>query len=281
MNDLADWLPLAWNDHAQQPQAVLDALTARCPDLPDAPEGAQALRLAEHVTLVHRPQPQGAQALQALLQAVPLHAHLAPGVAASRWALAILAGTEAPPAADVDRWRALQNVVLSLAAQRRHDEASRCLLADEALVATAEPPAARAYAVSANNVALGLRLGPRGDAAGDALMLQAAALSRRAWALAGTWLEVERAEYQLAMCHAAAGDGEQARAHAAACIAACEAHGADADERFFAHECAVHAARAGGDEAGAAAHRERMTALLAQVEDADARRWCEETLAAL
>ena len=281
MNDLAAWLPQAWNDHAKQPQQVLDALAARWPDLPDAPEGAQALRLAEHVALAHLPQPQGAQTLRALLQTVPPHDQLAPAAAASRWALAALDGTESPPAADADRWRALQNLVLALAAQHRHEEASRWLLADEARAATAAPPTARAYAASANNVAQGLRLGPRGSAAADALMLQAAALSRRAWAAAGTWLEVERADYQLAMCHAAVGEGTQAQAHAATCIAACEAHAAAADERFFAHECAVHAARAAGDEAGAAAHRERMLTLLAQVEDAGTRQWCEETLAAL
>lgn len=279
LQNLGPWVQQAWSRHDTQAQALLDALAAHAAQLPDAPEGADALRLAEHVALAHL---DGAAALAALLDAVPPHASLVPMLERSRWVLAVIDGREAPEPPEGTRWRALQNLVLGLARTRQFDTAAQVLLADEARAAAIEPASAgQAYAAAANNVALGLRVGPRGDAAVDALMLQAAALSRRAWAVAGTWLEVERAEYQLAMCHAAAGQGAAAQAHAAACIAACEAQGADAAERFFAHECAVHAARAAGDGPGAAAHREAMVTLLQQVTDAAMRPWCEETLAAL
>ncbi|MCW5609749.1 MAG: hypothetical protein KIS83_03530 [Rubrivivax sp.] len=275
---LGDWLNAAWDRHADAPREVADELQRRAATLPDDADGAMAVRLAEHVLLAHL---DDAPALQRLLAALPAGTALDAAAARARWGLAVLAGEGTPPVLpDAARWGALQNVVLALLQRGQVGAARECLLADEAAAAASEDAAARrAYAATANNVAVDLRLGPRGDAARDALMLDAAALARRAWERAGTWMHVERADYQLAMCHAVLGQGEPARAAARACLAACEREGADAAERFFAHECNVHAERAAGDAAAAAAHRERMVALLAQIEDPGLRTWCAETLA--
>jgi hypothetical protein len=187
-----------------------------------------------------------------------------------------------PGLSDAARWRALQNVVLALAWSGRSSLASAWLAQDEADAAShADPDARRAYAACANNVAQGLREGPRGDPARDALMLEAATLARRAWTTAGTWLHAERADYQLARCHAVLGRGTEALHFARACHAACVDHGADADERFFAHEALWHAHRAGGDEAAATAEHAHMQSLLADIADAQMRTWCAQTLAEL
>ncbi len=275
---LGDWLAAAWDRHADAPREVADELQRRAATLHDDGDGAQAVRLAEHLLLAHL---DDAPALQRLLSALPRGVALEPAAARARWALTVLGGEGRPEALpDAARWGALQNVVLALLQRGQVGAARACLLADEAAAAASDDAAARrAYAATANNVAVDLRLGPRGDAARDALMLDAAALARRAWAHAGTWMQVERADYQLAMCHAVLGQGAPARAAAQACLAACEREGADAAERFFAHECNVHAERAAGDAAAAAAHRERMAALLAQVDDAGLHAWCAETLA--
>ncbi|MBX3637187.1 MAG: hypothetical protein KF683_17600 [Rubrivivax sp.] len=275
---LGDWLNGAWDRHAETPRAVADELQQRAATLPDDGDGAMAVRLAEHVLLAHL---DDAPTLQRVLEALPHGATLDAAAARARWALGVLGGdAEVPPLPDAARWGALQNVVLALLQRGQVAAARECLLAEEGTAAASEDAAARrAYAATANNVAVDLRLGPRGDAARDALMLDAAALARRAWERAGTWMHVERADYQLAMCHAVLGQGGPARAAAQACLAACEREGADAAERFFAHECNVHAERAAGDTAAAAAHRERMAALLEQVEDAGLRSWCAETLA--
>jgi hypothetical protein len=50
---------------------------------------------------------------------------------------------------------------------------------------------------------------------------------------------------------------------------------------LFAHEALAWASRAAGDAAGEAAERERMAALLPQVEDAGLREWAAEALHAL
>src|SRR5258706_252637 len=70
----------------------------------------------------------------------------------------------------------------------------------------------------------------------DTLMMDAALTSRSAWSKAGTWLTVERADYMLARCAAALGEGVQAVAHALSCLAICEANDAEPVELFFAHE---------------------------------------------
>lgn len=283
MGDLRRFLDEAHEMHARQPRAVADALLARAATLPTDETGAEAIRLAEHVMLAHLAD---AGALRRFLRALPAHsddAAWSEAQAGAQWALASLAD-EATAAAlpDAPRWRALQNVVLALANSGRVAEASARLSREApAAMAHADAPACRACAACANNVALELREGPRGDTARDALMLEAAALARRAWAAAGTWLHVERADYQLARCHAALGHGEEALAFAQACLDVCVRNGADAGERFFAHEALWHAHRAAGDAAGATIDRQRMHALLDEISDAEMRDWCATTLAAL
>ena len=298
MADLRRFLDEAHDTHPHQPRAVADQLLARAPALPADETGAEAVRLAEHVMLGHLAD---AGALQRFLQALPrpsAAADPAPSAvwseaqARAQWALHTLADEGAATAqddgrggsslADAPRWRALQNVVLALAGTGRVTEASARLSREaQAATAHADPEARRAYAICTNNVALELREGPRGDPARDALMLEAAVLARRAWTAAGTWLHVERADYQLARCHAVIGRGPEALACARACLEACMANGAEADERFFAHEALWHAQRARGDDAGAAIEPQRMRALLAQIAAAAMRARCAPTQAGI
>jgi hypothetical protein len=123
----------------------------------------------------------------------------------------------------------------------------------------------------------------RGSArsAGDtAAMLDLAAASRAHWTQAGTWLEVERADYALALCHLSTGLNDQALQFAAQCLAACTQNDAPAYEFFFAHEAIARAQHALGDAvararnvACAEAAFQRLT-----VSDQDA---CRATLTAL
>ena len=77
--------------------------------------------------------------------------------------------------------------------------------------------------------------------------------ARRFWALAGTWLETERAEYRLAMTWLQAGDPALARHHAQQCLAIVQANGSVPLERFFASEALALAEAADGNAAGHAA----------------------------
>ena len=283
---LRSWLDQAQSQHADQPLAITAALTARANCLPADADGAEAIRLAEHVWLAHAADTAG---LQAFLDALPAtlsdDASTAPSLQRADLALAWLAGQAAKTQPDATRWRVLQNVVLAMAAQGRSAEALSLLQADEATArALGSSDAGKAFAATANNVASHLQDGPRGDAARDSLMLQAAAIARRAWSSAGGWMQVERADYRLALCHAAAGQGAEAVEHARRCLAGCVAAGdqADAVEHFFAHEALVRAHRAAGDAAAAGAAVQRMQVLLADIAEADGlRAWCADVLSAL
>ena len=152
-SSLSAWLQ-AQDCHADDPQAVADGLRARAPSLPADEDGAQALRLAEHVWLAHLGDPAGLAALVAALPAAwsdgAIGPDAAPALARARiaWALALLAGQAAPPLAQAACWRALQNLVLALARQGRWAQAEACLLADEAAAAAcaASDPAGPAAA---------------------------------------------------------------------------------------------------------------------------------------
>ncbi|EHR73719.1 hypothetical protein BurJ1DRAFT_4935 [Burkholderiales bacterium JOSHI_001] len=282
-NDLAATLARLQDDHAGAPAVAAQALNDLAAELRADDTGADALRLAEHVMLGHCGD---AGALRCWLARLPTGLADRPPTAAAvqraSWAAAQLdrGPATAPPLPQ--RWRALQSVALAWVARGECDRAAQ-VLADEERAAAAEPEAAalQPLAASANNLALHLREAPDRSTAHTALMLQAAATSARLWARAGTWLSVERAEYQLALCHAAAGRPGPSLGHARQCLALCEREGADAAERFFAHEALWHAHRAAADAAAQQAAHQAMVALLPQVQDADLQAWCASVLQGL
>ncbi|MBK1713012.1 hypothetical protein [Rubrivivax gelatinosus] len=277
MSTLHDWLEQAWERHDTQAQELAHELLARATALPDDEDGADAVRLARHTMLSHLARP---GLLHAFIASLPAGAKLDPARSRAEWALAQVEGRPAEPLPEVVAWGLLGDVVPAELLLGRLDSPRVRLLPLETRATNHPDPAARrAYAATVHNVTHALRLGPR-EPALDVLMIEMAELERRAWERAGTWMHVERADYHLALCHAVLGHGAEAQRHAAACIAACEAHDAEASERFFAHESAVHAAQAAGDREALVHHRSAMVALLAAVQDTDMHAFCEQTLAA-
>jgi hypothetical protein len=287
--DLATFVDRAWDLHADRSGAVAAALRTRADLLSGDDAGAGAIGLAEHVWLSHLGDPAG---LDEWLDRLPAATgHTDPTAAAlrrARWAATHAAAADAPPGdlPDAARWRALQNV-WAVWMQRGHAARARRQLEAEwpAALAHADVAARRSLAATCNNLAVELRCGQRGGAEVDALMLAAAEASRQLWASAGTWVHTERAEYQLARCHAVLGDGPRALVHARACHEAVQAHAgepeADAFERFYAHEALAWAHLAAGDGASAAAERDRMRGLLDDVADPGYRAWAAGDLQAL
>lgn len=271
-----------WNRHADAPQAVADALAARVDTVAADPAAADAIGLAEHVWLAHLHDTAG---LTRFLDGVGASS---PALLRARWALEAATGVPAhllPEIAPALRWRAQQNLWALMVHRGQAAEARQALAAELPLALLHEDAATRrALAATCNNLAVELRTGARGDAARDALMLDLAAASRELWAGCGSWVHIERADYQLAHCHAVLGLGAPALQHAQACMAALEANAgapeADAFERFFAHEAMAVAHRAAGDVASAAAQRTQMATLRDAIEDTDLRRWADEALQA-
>lgn len=284
---LADFVNLGWDRHADEPEALARALHERVDQLPANADGAACVGLAEHLWLAHL---HDAGALASWLARVPAELQAqADGTAAlakARWALAEVDAGAAPAAAPSPnaRARALQNV---WSFQIARGGTARLLERVEAEhgAALAEPDDARCRGLAAtcNNLTVELREGPRGDAARDALMLALGEASKRLWARVGTWVHAERAEYQLARCHAVLGQGASALAHARAVIEALQAHADDAQaddfEWFYGWEALAWAGATAGDGAVVAEARAQMAQRLEGVADAELKAWCAQSLA--
>lgn len=107
---------------------------------------------------------------------------------------------------------------------------------------------ARGLAIAGNNSAANLEELPSRTEQQTSLMLLAAETGRKFWEIAGSWMEVERAEYRWAKSCLAAGMMVDALEHAKLCLSICEQNHAPALEFFFAYEClASIEKRAGSD----------------------------------
>ena len=103
-------------------------------------------------------------------------------------------------------------------------------------IAEKDDLANRAIAVAGNNLAHALEELRERNPDEIQLMLLAAVTSRKYWEIAGTWLEVEKAEYRLAQSYLKAGLKEQALKHAEICLKICMDNGAAPSEMAFAKE---------------------------------------------
>lgn len=274
--NFTSFLEQAWRDHGDHPQAVGEQLKSAQALLTEPAQVAGLSNILVHVLGEHLGDWAAAQAELTRLQAHPQCQNDA-ATSAVRVGLAALALAqgEVPQGTkltDGERVRALCSACAVCLG--REELGNAAALFELSLKLVAAMPAEsvgfeRALAVAANNLACTLGELPQRDAEQDAQMLQAAQAARKYWEIAGTWLEVERAEYVWAKTCLRAGQVQQAAEHAAACLGLCQAHNAPAFELFFAHEVAALAARALGYDAAFQAARQAALNAFAALEPAD------------
>jgi len=165
--------------------------------------------------------------------------------------------------------RALATASAALTGQKRAAEAAELL--DEALSLAVygpkqDDPAARALAITGNNLACELEERESKNEAEITLMKQAASVARKYWEISGTWLEVERAEYRLAITMVAAGEPNVGLEHAQRCLQLCESHNAGLFEHFFAHEARAKCFLAAGRSSEAADARNKAQRTIESVQ---------------
>ena len=249
--DFATFLNQGWSDHAAEPEAVF----ARCPDaatLVEGPEQLVALAiLAAHVGGEHLGRwRDGAAFLDALRDhaAYQADSDAARQIHVSKAALHLASGdpdtAERELAAALSpqhhaaspKVRMLATASAALAGRGRTAEAMgmfRQALESAAYDPPATDPAARALAVTGNNLAVELEQRADRDAAGTELMKTAAATARTYWERVGTWVNVKIAEVRLAHAHLAAGEAAVALVHARAALSLCDAEDAPDAHRFY------------------------------------------------
>lgn len=275
MSQLEDLTQQALEIHPERPAEAAALLREGAGVLEegDAAQRDAWLRAAEHILLGHLADGEGLAAL------------LPPDAARARAAIALAIGRSPDwqDLAPADRIRAHYNAALARTRSRDFVGQGALLQAAQALAQAHgdDAEAQQAWAAVANNVAADLRYYFKpGDSEASAAMLEAAQLARVAWQRAGGWLQIERADWQLAMCAAAAGEGVLALQAARAGLQACEANGADDYEFCFAYQALGLAALAADDLPEARRSCELMAGRVAQV-PADFRDYAERCLAEL
>jgi hypothetical protein len=140
-------------------------------------------------------------------------------------------------------------------------------------------PGNRALAVAGNNLASELCEQENLSADATALMLLAADTGRKYWERAGTWLNVARAEWRVAVCRLKAGDAGGAATHARLCLDELAKHPeAEAFDQFYGWEAYARAERALGRDFRAS--REQARAAFERLSEDD-KPYCRPALAAL
>ncbi len=277
------FLSQAWTDHATDSAAV----ATRLPEgiaMMEKPEQVSALaRLLVHVMGEHLGEwDRGLELLQSLRASAHFSALPDNEKVLLRSEAALLLGqgkTPPPGLSKSDRAGALATAAAALSALGQGDRAEK--LYREALELARHfdktDPAQRAIAVASNNLAAALEEKKDRGFRETELMLIAAHASRKHWELAGTWLEVERAEYRLTTCFLSAGKPGDAKRHAELCLEVCEANQAPAFELFLAHEALALVAKAQEKEADLREHLARAFQHFEAI-PADERKWGEASL---
>ena len=288
MPDFKTFVADAWRDHADDPSGVADRLGDALPLISEDAQIAALAGIAHHVFGEHLGAWHDGLAFFDRLSALPSLAANGTGGAALRCCtagllLAARLDDTRAALAPSDRVRASAMAAATLA---ERDTPRALMLFEEALAQMrsaalpAADPANRALAGTANNLAVALERKPSRTTAERDLMILAAQTARTYWAIAGTWLETERAEYRLAMTWLQAGDAAEAQRHAQACLAIVAANDGAPLERFFAHEALALAEHATGRAAARAHAIAAARRSFEQLDDSD-KTWCAETLATL
>jgi hypothetical protein len=279
--DFNTFMNQAWADHATDARAVAQRLHEGIALVGDEPQLARLADLAHHVHGEHlgdwRPGSAFIERLATLTAFVP-DGPSGQTVRRCLASLALSAGNEPDLAAlsASDRIRVGALAATNLA---QHDtERAKRLLHDALDRARAAglpttDPMNRSLAVTGNNIACTLEEKAGRSDGERALMILAAQTARHYWAIAGTWLETERAEYRLAMTWLQAGDLAQARTHAQTCLEIVAANDGAALERLFGWEALGLVERAAGNATGHTQALARAREAFAELADDD-KAWC-------
>jgi hypothetical protein len=282
--DFDTFMGQAWDDHASDAAAVAQRLPDAIALVGDEAQLNRLMHLGQHVHGEHLAEWRSGEDFVERLALLP--AFVPDGasgqarrrtVAALRLAQGADGGAEAT--ADLSPSDRIRVGAMASGHLAAHDTGRAGRLLEEALDLAqraglpADDPAHRTLAVTGNHLACTLEEKAGRSAAERALMILAAQTARRHWAIAGTWLETERAEYRLANTWLLAGDLARAREHAQACLEIVAANDGAALERLFGWEALGLVERAAGNASGHAEALARAREAFAELDESD-KSWC-------
>jgi tetratricopeptide (TPR) repeat protein len=281
-----DFIKQAWNDHATQTLDVAQRLRDGIHKIENAGHIAQWAQLTTHVFGEHMGAWQeGVQLLQSQSQSKHIdevsNFALLRSIASLEYSSGVRTSLDDFPKSDRIRILSISASALSEQSQiekARHAFEAALTEADTGL--TSEDPANRALAITGNNLAITFENKKSRSEAETEMMVFSATVGRKYWAIAGTWMEVERAEYRLAMSYLQAERLGEALSHAQACLDIVQKNGNDNIEAFFAYE-AIAKVEAARENRAAVANAFRQANLAFDRMEPGDRAWCLPTLEAL
>ncbi|MEP7102950.1 MAG: hypothetical protein ABI781_20750 [Burkholderiales bacterium] len=283
--DFDTFIGKAWDDHVNVAREVADRLDQGVALVADEPQLNRLMHLGQHVYGEHLAAWHEGVAFLERLKTLPT---FAPDGASGQQLRRYVAGLQL--AADdgavldglsaSDRTRVAAIAASNLAA---HDTVRASRLLQEALDLAQRSglpdgdPMNRSLAITSNTLAGALEEKVDRSADERALMILAAQTARHYWAIAGTWLETERAEYRLANTWLQAGDLARAREHAQACLEIVAANDGAALERLFGWEALGLVERAAGNTTGHAQALAHAREAFAELDESD-KSWCAASI---
>ena len=282
--DYDSFLDTAWTDHATDAAAVAERISSQA--MAFITEDSRVIpvaHLAHHVFGEHLGRWADGLAFLGQVAALPLTQGPAAQAVARFQAALRLAGALDDSRSAFDTSESIRITALAAANLSLHDSVRSRALLEEAVSAAEraglpdKDPAHRNLGIAGNGIAGTLEEKPGRTEAETQLMLRAAQVARRFWALAGTWVETERADYRLAMSHLAAGLLPQARQHAQDCQEIVQANANVPLEAFFGWEALGRVERAAGNATGHAQAVVQAEAAFAGLADGD-KGWCKASL---
>jgi len=276
------FLETAWSDHADRPEEVADRLAASLSFVSSPEHIPSFAHLVTHVFGEHLGQwHRGIDVLESVRSLPAFDGGAAVAGALNRSIAALrYAGGESTALESLSPEDCACALATAASAFTGHNEFKRALAAysEATQLANAglpsQSPAIRALAVGGNNLAAALETKKDRDASETEGMVAAAESGLQYWKQAGTWFEVQRAEYRVARSRLQAGEPRAAILSAERCIEGCELNNAPAFEQFFGFAVLALAQRAAGDANSFEASRDRAVLLYGQVPQEE-RKWCE------
>jgi hypothetical protein len=281
----ADFLNKAWADHAKQTNEVATRLEEGIRLIEKGDQIPQMAQLITHVFGEHLGNWDRGINLLHVLSKSPFNEYESEGPKAiirSIAALEVSSGTRKSldDLSLSDRIRVL-TVAASALAERGFPDRSMQLFRSALDKAQGEisksDPANRALAITGNNLACAMEEKDGRTKIEDDLMILAAETARKYWEIAGTWLEVERAEYRLSQSHLKAGNLSKAFEHAEHCLTISQHNHAPALELFFAYEALVKVAKARRNNADHKKALEQVKLYYEKLSESD-QSWCKVSL---
>jgi tetratricopeptide (TPR) repeat protein len=142
---------------------------------------------------------------------------------------------------------------------------------------TKEDLANKTLAMAGNNMACSLEEKIERNSTEIELMISAAKIGRQFWEIAGTWKEIERAEYRLAQTYLKAGLLDESLAHAHKCFEINTQNGSEPLEIFFSYEAIALVEKAQNKVDASLKSIEKMKTIFLSL-SVDDQAWCQETL---